>query len=90
MKIFKYLDIIYIIMNYNKFSKSNISKFGSQNINYSSDLTPIMKAGLTSAIPIWELLHITEEQYNIQYKTSIIDASNTDIFNSVEEEKKDE
>ena len=63
----------------NKFSNSNISKFGSQHINYSSGLTPIMEAALSSAIPIWDLLKITEEQYNYKYKTPIIDISNSII-----------
>ena len=60
---------------YNKFSKSNISKLGSQNINHASGLTPIKESGLSSAIPIWELLKITEEEYNSKYKTPIIDTS---------------
>ena len=64
---------------FNKFSKSNISKFGSQNISSSTGLTPIMEEGLTSAVPIWQLLHITEEQYDAQHKTPIIDASNSII-----------
>jgi hypothetical protein len=32
-----------------------------------------MEAGLSSAIPIWELLKITEEQYDLLYKTPIIE-----------------
>ena len=72
---------------HNKFQNNNISKFGSQNISSVSGLTPIMEAGLTTAIPIWELLKITEEQYDAQYKTPIIDASNSFVE---ELEKKDE
>jgi hypothetical protein len=59
---------------YNKLSsKSNTSKFGSQHISSATGLTPVMEAGLTSAIPIWELLKITEEQYDLLYKTPIIE-----------------
>jgi hypothetical protein len=62
---------------YNKFSKSNVNKFGSQNINPISGLTPSMENGLNSAIPIWQLLNITEEQYDILYKTPVVDASHS-------------
>ena len=62
---------------YNKFSKSNISKLGSQNVNLATGLTPIMESGLSSAIPIWELLKITEEEYNSKFKSPIIDTSNS-------------
>jgi hypothetical protein len=62
-------------MAHNKFSKSNITKFGSQNISTISGLTPVMEAGLTSAISIWALLNITEEQYDKLYKTPIVDVS---------------
>jgi hypothetical protein len=51
-----------IIVMYNKFSKSNVNIFGSQNISPISGLTPAMEEGLTTAIPIWQLLNITEEQ----------------------------
>jgi hypothetical protein len=54
-------------------SQNNKSKFGSQNISYASGFTPVMEAGLSSAIPIWELLKITEEQYDLLYKTPIIE-----------------
>ena len=61
--IYKYNIYRYNITEmYNKFQKTNISKFGAQNINYGSGLTPIMVSGLATAIPIWELLKITEEQ----------------------------
>ncbi len=72
---------------YNKFQKSNITKFGSQNISPISGLTPVMESGLKTAIPIWELLNITEEQYDKLYKTPIVDVSNYIIE---ELEKKDE
>jgi hypothetical protein len=64
-------------MSYNKFQKSNITKFGSQNISPISGLTPSMEAGLATAIPIWQLLNITEEQYDKLYKTPIVDVSNS-------------
>ena len=62
---------------FNKFSKSNISKLGSQNVNLATGLTPIMESGLSSAIPIWELLKITEEEYNSKFESPIIDTSNS-------------
>jgi hypothetical protein len=60
---------------YNKLSsQSNKSKFGSQkNINYGAQLTPIMESGLKTAIPIWDLLKITEKEYDLAYKTPIIE-----------------
>jgi hypothetical protein len=66
-------------MSYNKFSKSNVNKFGSQNISPISGLTPTMEEGLNTAIPIWQLLNITEEQYDKLYKTPIVDVSNSII-----------
>jgi hypothetical protein len=65
--------------SFNKFSKSNVTKFGSQNINPISGLTPVMEEGLTTAIPIWQLLNITEEQYDKLYKTPIVDTPNSVI-----------
>jgi hypothetical protein len=32
-----------------------------------------MESGLTSAIPIWDLLNITEKEYDLAYKTPIIE-----------------
>jgi hypothetical protein len=58
---------------YNKFQKTNINKFGSNKINPISGLTPIMEHGLSNAIPIWEMLKITEKQYDLLYKTPIIE-----------------
>jgi hypothetical protein len=72
--------------SFNKFTKSNITKFGTQNISPISGLTPIMEEGLVTAIPIWQLLNITEEQYDKLYKTPIVDISNSIIE---ELEKKD-
>jgi hypothetical protein len=62
---------------YNKFSKSNITKFGSQKVNPISGLTPSMEDGLLTAVPIWQLLKITEEQYDKLYKTPIVDTPNS-------------
>jgi hypothetical protein len=72
--------------SFNKFSKSNITKFGSQNISPISGLTPTMVEGLATALPIWQLLKITEEQYDKLYRTPIVDVSNSIIE---ELEKKD-
>jgi hypothetical protein len=69
-------------MSYNKFSKSNVTKFGSQKINPTSGLTAVMEQGLSTAIPIWQLLSITEEQYDILYKTPIVDTTNSVVEKS--------
>jgi hypothetical protein len=50
------------IMSYNKFSKSNVSKLGSEIIRNGGGLTPMMERGVMNAIPIWDMLGITEEQ----------------------------
>ena len=71
--------------SFNKFSKSNITKFGSQNISPISGLIPSMEAGLLTAVPIWQLLNITEEQYDKLYKTPIVDTSNS-IVEELEKE----
>jgi hypothetical protein len=68
--------------SFNKFQKSNVNKFGSQNISPISGLTKTMEEGLTTAIPIWQLLNITEEQYDKLYKTPIVDASNSVVEKS--------
>jgi hypothetical protein len=62
---------------YNKFKKTTVSKLGNQSINHSG-LTPMMQSGLSSAIPIWELLKITEEEYIAKYQTPVGDPSTTD------------
>jgi hypothetical protein len=71
---------------YNKFSKSNVTKFGSQNISPTSGLTAVMEEGLITAIPIWELLKITEEQYDKLYKTPVVDVSNS-VVKELEKEE---
>jgi uncharacterized protein (DUF2344 family) len=53
---------------YNKFTKSNISKLGSEIIRNGGGLTPTMEMGVVNAIPIWDLLGITEEQYQLDYE----------------------
>jgi hypothetical protein len=65
--------------SFNKFSKSNITKFGTQSISPISGLTPSMEEGLATGIPIWQLLNITEQQYEKLYKTPIVDVSNSII-----------
>ena len=52
---------------YNKFSKNTSSKLGTE-IARSGGLTPTMATGAVTAIPIWEMLSITEEQYVEQYE----------------------
>ena len=52
---------------YNKFSRSNVSKLGTE-IARSGGLTPTMATGAMTAIPIWEMLNITEEQYLTDYE----------------------
>ena len=53
--------------SYNKFSKNTSSKLGTQIAN-SGGLTPTMATGAMSAVPIWDLLGITEEQYLAEYE----------------------
>jgi hypothetical protein len=65
--------------SFNKFTKSNITKFSTQNISPISGLTPTMEDGFLNGIPIWELLNITKEQYDKLYKTPIVDVSNSII-----------
>jgi hypothetical protein len=52
---------------YNKFNKSNVSKLGSEIIRNGGGLTPTMETGVMNAIPIWDMLNITEEQYQLDY-----------------------
>jgi hypothetical protein len=55
-------------MSYNKFSKSNVSKLGSEIIRNGGGLTPTMEMGVMNAIPIWDMLGITEEAYILNYE----------------------
>jgi hypothetical protein len=53
---------------YNKFSKSNVSKLGSEIIRNGGGLTETMEMGVMNAIPIWDMLGITESQYQLDYE----------------------
>jgi hypothetical protein len=53
---------------YNKFTKSNVSKLGNEIIRNGGGLTPTMEMGVMNAIPIWDMLGITEEQYQLDYE----------------------
>jgi hypothetical protein len=53
---------------YNKFSKSNVSKLGLEIIRNGGGLTPTMEMGVMTAIPIWDMLGITESQYELDYE----------------------
>jgi hypothetical protein len=53
---------------YNKFSKSNVSKLGAEIIRNGGGLTVTMERGVMNAIPIWEMLNLTEEQYQLDYE----------------------
>ena len=73
---------------YNKFSRSNVSKLGTE-IARSGGLTPTMATGAMTAIPIWEMLSITEEQYLNDYEypafvrnQAAIDALTKDAFDA--------
>jgi hypothetical protein len=55
-------------MSYNKFSKSNVSKLGAEIIRNGGGLTPTMEMGVMNAIPIWDMLGITESQYQLDYE----------------------
>ena len=73
---------------YNKFSRSNVSKLGTK-IARSGGLTPTMATGAMTAISIWEILNITEEQYLNDYEypafvrnQAAIDALTKDAFDA--------
>jgi hypothetical protein len=70
---------------YNKFSKSNVSKLGSEIIRNSSGLTPTMEAGVMNAIPIWDMLGITESQYQLDYEYKEFVKNEEDITKLVKE-----
>ena len=53
--------------SFNKFKTNTSNKLGTQ-IAHSGGLTPTMATGAMSAIAIWEMLGITEEQYLEQYE----------------------
>ena len=73
---------------YNKFNKNTSSKLGTE-IARSGGLTPTMATGAVTAIPIWEMLNITEEQYLNDYEypafvrnQAAIDALTKDAFDA--------
>ena len=70
--------------SYNKFVKSNVSKLGFE-IARSGGLTQIMQEGAVSAIPIWDLLSITEEQYKLDYEWKAYAAKEEAIAELVKE-----
>ena len=79
---------------YNKFQYSTNSKFGAE-IRASSNLTNIMRAGISSAIPIYEMLNMSEEDYNLQYHNqdcsgNSLDCSNNETETAVEPETEGE
>ena len=53
--------------SFNKFKTHTSNKLGTQ-IAHSGGLTPTMATGAMSAVPIWELLGISEEQYLAEYE----------------------
>jgi ketopantoate hydroxymethyltransferase len=55
-------------MSYNKFTKSNVSKLGFEIIRNGGGLTETMQMGVMNAIPIWDMLGITESQYELDYQ----------------------
>ena len=64
--------------SHNKFQHNSNSKLGME-LKNSANLTNIMKAGISTAIPIWQMLGLTEEEYNEKYhKQPVKDASNND------------
>jgi hypothetical protein len=64
--IFLYLFSIYIrcIINLAKVMFLNLVCFFIRN----GGLTPTMEMGVMNAIPIWEMLNITERQYQLDYE----------------------
>ena len=85
-------------MSYNKFAKSTSSKLGIE-IARSGGLTQIMQEGVVSAIPIWDMLHITEEQYMLDYEykafveneeaiTALVKEAFDNSLNIIEEDEK--
>ncbi len=72
-------------MSYNKFTKSNVSKLGSEIIRNGGGLTPTMERGVMSAIPIWEMLNLTEEQYQLDYEFKAFQKNEEDITKLVKD-----
>jgi ketopantoate hydroxymethyltransferase len=72
-------------MSYNKFSKSNVSKLGSEIIRNGGGLTPTMEMGVMNAIPIWDMLGITESQYQLDYEFKAFQKNKEDITKLVKD-----
>jgi hypothetical protein len=72
-------------MSYNKFTKSNVSKLGSEIIRNGGGLTPTMEMGVMNAIPIWEMLNLTEEQYQLDYEFKAFQKNEEDITKLVKD-----
>lgn len=68
--------------SHNKFKHNSNSKLGNE-IRSATNLTNIMKAGISTAIPIYEMLGLTEEEYiKIYHKNVVVDSSNNDVVDS--------
>ena len=69
---------------YNRFAKNSSTKLGiSQILQSGCELSEIMCNGLQTAIPIWEMLSMSEEAYMEKYhKLCVTDASGCDISQS--------
>jgi hypothetical protein len=72
-------------MSYNKFSKSNVSKLGSEIIRNGGGLTPTMEMGIMTAIPIYQMLGITEQQYQLDYEFKAFQ-KNEEVINELVKE----
>ena len=70
---------------YNKFTKSNVSKLGSEIIRNGGGLTPTMEMGVMNAIPIWEMLNLTEEQYQLDYEFKAFQKNEEDLTKLVKD-----
>lgn len=65
--------------SHNKFKHNSNSKLGNE-IRSATNLTNTMKMGFSTAIPIWEMIGLSEEDYILQYhKQPIKDSSNNDV-----------
>ena len=66
---------------FKRFAKNTSAKMGAEEILQSGcELSPIMCQGLKTAIPIWEMLSMTEEAYMEKYhKQCVTDASGCDV-----------
>ena len=74
---------------FNRFARNTSMEMGAEKTLQSGcKLSPIMCHGLKTAIPIWEMLCMTEEAYmEKQYKQFATDASDCDFCEPVLESK---